>query len=168
LRDATIATGEPGEVVQVDEQRDEDVDVRREPDEDDAAGETRPDDTAAVRDLRQYALTYANTRARATAGAMVRGAKRSCPECLETVKDLPNEQVLAALGPDVLATMKIGVEPLVGAMTKTFVSTVEALGFHASDATGDVARWYAQTLHQPMPIPWEVKQAIRYRNGDGA
>jgi hypothetical protein len=166
LRDATIATGEPGEVVQVDERRDEDVDVRREPDEDDAAGETRPDDTATVRALRQYALTYANTRARATAGAMVRGSKRSCPECLETVKDQPNEAVLAALGPDVISTMKISTDKLVAAMAGTFVSTVEALGFSGAAASGAVARWYASTLYSPTKIPSDVQSLIRYRNGD--
>ena len=167
LGDATIATGEPGEVVEVDERRDENIDVEQ-PEEDDAAGEERPTDPDSTAAVRRHALAYANTRARATAGAMVRGMKRSCPECLETVKDVPNEEVVVALGSEVLDTMNVQPGKLVAAMATTFVETVEALGFTARETLPAVAKWYATSLYRPTKIPADVLNEIRFRNGDSA
>ena len=106
---------------------------------------------ATVRGIAEFALD----RAREMAGAKVRSYRRSCPECFEGFEDVPNRDLVAALGRERIK--RIGCaspNALVSGITSSFLITCERLGVKVSgDLAEGIELHAAQWLFAPEPPP---------------
>lgn len=101
-------------------------------------------------EMRARAVEYATRRARATAGALLRSARRSCPECLEGTADLRPDQLLTALKPDTMQRM-VPFPKLMEAMVDTFAGTLAQLGWVADHR--ETLSWFSTWWRQPDVWP---------------
>jgi len=127
--------------------------------EEDAGEEEEPPALAADGTLRGIA-EFAVTRAREMAGAKVRALKRSCEDCFAGLEDVPNTDIIAALGRERME--RIGAPApgqLVAGMVISYMTTCERLGLHVTEEQAMKVAGYAATTvfnPQPPPIPDDV------------
>lgn len=121
-----------------------------EPDTEDSSEE----EPAASEALRAIAILSLD-RAREVAGAKVRGFRRSCPECFEGLEDVPNREIIAALGRDALKRMGApapGV--LVAGVVSGFLSGCDRAGIKVTEALAmEIETYAAETLFTADPPP---------------
>jgi hypothetical protein len=130
--------------------------------------EERESETPDQAEMKRRIIVFADQRARAKIGAYVRGRKRSCPDCLAGLEDVPNQDLLAALDGETLE--KLGLRPTVAIeqITAEFVAIAEGLGYDASNLLPALAQWFALTLHTPEPLPADLVGRIGLRGNDTA
>lgn len=116
--------------------------------------------------LAQQAVLYgislaAVNRAREVAGAKVRSLRRSCPECFDGMEDVPNRDLIAALGRDTIRDLPTDEQALINGLAETIRLSCIGSGYTltADDTFVDVlARYTAETLYQQPcpPVPLEL------------
>lgn len=129
----------------------EDPDTEAPPVEDDAVGESEPEATATLRGVAEFAVD----RAREQAGARIRTMKRSCEDCFTGLEDVPNRQIIAALGRERLEAMGApSPSSLVAGIHDSFLSTCERLGLRiTTKMSQQILAHAAATLFDPSPPP---------------
>lgn len=123
---------------------------------------TEPTDTTPPPEpdaaARGRAVAFAVTRARTAAGALVRSARRSCPDCLEGAEGVAAADLMSFLGPEKVGRLIRSDEKLVEVMAASFVGTLTDLGWDAP--LGDTAGFFARTLYGTDGWPPEALEEI--------
>lgn len=146
LRDATVGTGEEPEPEAEEEP----------PAEDDTPAEQAP---AAEAELRDRAVRYATQRARAAAGALIRSAKRTCPECLDGFADVANAD-LPARAADRLTELRVSRDRLAQAAAEVFAVTLDQLGWQAADPW-QAAAWFGLHITDTEDVGADAVRVVR-------
>lgn len=102
---------------------------------------------------RERITEYAVRRARATAGSVLRSARRSCPDCFEGTDGVASDKLLAVIGRE-KAIQIVDEKRLVAAMTASFLDTLGQLGWEAAPERAAV--FFQETLYgdESWPATW--------------
>ena len=113
-------------------------------------------EASVIRGIAEFALD----RAREMAGAKVRSARRSCPECFEGFEGVTNRDLVAAMGRERLE--RIGAPKpgaLVAGISNAFLTTCERMGIRISSELAEGIELHAATWlfeANPPPLPEDL------------